>query len=108
MAYVVQRNVNCNLSSSKEAEYGLHIIFSQSFIIFCGIIFYHGYTYSKIGKYSLQKCYAKIISYKKTNTQSQMMEQLLDDSQENIQRDNVPSTECYTELREPLLENSSP
>ena len=105
MAYVIQGNVNGNLSSSKEAEYGLVVIYSQSFIIFCGIIFYHGYIYSIIGKDGLQKCYAKIISYKKTNKQSQMMEQLLDDSQENIQRDNVSSTECYTELREPLLEN---
>ena len=40
-----------------------------------------------------------------TDTQSQTIEQFLDVSQENIQRDNVPSTECYIELREPLLEN---
>ena len=105
MAYVIQGNVNGNLSSSKEAQYGLVVIFSQSFIIFCGIIFYHGYTYSIIGKYFLQKWYAKIISYKMTDTQSQTIEQFLDVSQENIQRDNVPSTECYIELREPLLEN---
>ena len=109
MAYIIQGNVSSELSSSNEVEYRLIVIlnFSLTFVIFCGIIFYHIYTYSIIGKYFLQKWYVKIISYKKTNTQSQMME-LLDVSQENIQRDNVPSTECYIELREPLLENSFP
>ena len=109
MAYVVQGNVGLNGKlSSKEDEYGLFVIFSLTFIIFCGIIFYHVYTYSVIGKYILQKWYAKIISYKKTNAQSQMAKQLLNASQENIERDKVPSTECYAELREPLLEDPFP
>ena len=96
MAYVVQGNVNGKLYS-KEDEYGLVVIFSLT----------HGtHTYSIIGKYRLQKWYPKIISYKKTNAQSQITKQLLNASQENIQRDKVPSTECYAEIREPLLENS--
>ena len=100
MAYVIQGNVNGNVSSSKEAEYGLVVIFSLTFIIFCGIIFYHVYTYSIIGKYFLQKWYA---SYKKTNSaQSKTVKHF-----EENRRDEVPSTECYIQLRESLLENST-
>ena len=104
MAYIIQENVSSELSSSNEVEYRLIIIlnFSLTFVIFCGIIFYHVYTHSVIGQDILQKWYAKIISYKKTNLQSQRVEQLPDVSEENMQ-DNVPSTDCYTELREPLL-----
>ena len=100
IAYIIQGNVGNELSSSSRLIIILNI--SLNFIIFCGIIFYHGYTYSIIGKYGLQKWYAKIISYKKTNTQTET----LDVSQENIQRDEVPSAECYDQLREPLLESS--
>ena len=109
MAYIIQGNVSSELSSSNEIEYRLIVIlnFGLTFVIFFGVIFYHIYTYS-IGQYILQKWYAKIISYKRTNTQSQIVEQLLDVSQENIRRDNVPSTECYAELREPLLEDPFP
>ena len=99
MAYVIQGNVNGNVSSSKEAEYGLVVIFSLTFIIFCGIIFYHIYTYSIIGKYFLQKWYATIISYKKTNSTQSKTVKL-------NRRDEVPSTECHIQLRESLLESS--
>ena len=107
MAYIIQGNVSSELSSPNKVEYKLIVILniSVTFIIFCGIIFYHVYTYSIIGKYFLQKWYAKIISYKKTNTQTEALEQL-DALQENIQKDLVQSTECYDQLREPLLESS--
>jgi len=101
-AYVIHGKL-----SSNEAEYGLVILFTLSFVTFCGIIFYHVYMYSTIGKYFLQKWHEKVTSYKKMRIRSEheTVEQIFEGSQKNEQ-DKVTSTECYIELREPLLENS--
>ena len=97
LAYVVQGSEG--EASSEKAEDGLVVIFTLSFIVFCGIILYHVYKYSMIRKYFEQEWLA-IKNRRKKNIH--VLE--LEDTYTNTKEPNVSST--YIDLREPLLESA--
>ena len=104
IVHIIQGSINGNFSS-KQAEYGLIVIFTLSFITFCGIIFYHVCIHSILGNCFRQTWQS---SYRMKSIPSPIVNNAKV-THSDIYRgevDEIPPTDYNVEYREPLLESA--